>query len=478
MGVTIHSSYTITPSNSSPTTTTIPLSHCQQTKLPNHGSQLYLYTSSNAPPSIQNLRFSLTKALNLYYPLAGRLTWIHGGRLHLLCNSKGVKLSEATCHDHHTTVDELLRNLDNSALVEQFLPKVDYSVDRIEEMPLMAAQITRLPCDGVVLGVAICRVVVDGASLGNFMSAWSKLARGEDLDSSLLVPVHDRGLLDSLGVGVGSRFEHTEFLTPPLWSEDEEEEEQRRTRGSYELGSVVLKLSKGQVEILKNKAHHHDGKDVFGNGLNSSSALSSSRPYTSFEVISGHLWRCVCKVKNEGNWSQKTRVTALVNCRNRVKPNLPQSYFGNATFPTVTPTCSFDDIVHKPLVYAVSNVRKAIERMNDEYVRSAIDYIANQKDMNSLREKLYNPGGGKSRVNSNLYIVSWANFPFYEVDFGWGKPVCLVPGSINSDGKAFVMNNGSGDDFIVAICLQKSHVDDLKKLFYDGIEEVYPNSKL
>ncbi|MED6113184.1 hypothetical protein PIB30_068515 [Stylosanthes scabra] len=474
MGVTIHCSYTITPSNSSPTTTIIPLSHCQQTKLPNHGSQLYLYNTSNSPPSIENLRASLTKALNLYYPLAGRLTWIHGGRLNLLCNSKGVTLSEATCHDHHTTVDELLRNLDNGVLLEQFLPKVDYSVDRIEEMPLMAAQITRLPCDGVVLGAVFCRVVVDGASLGNFMSSWSRLARGEDLDSSLLVPVHDRGILDSLGVSVGSRFEHDEFLTPPLW---EEEEQERGRRESDELGSVVLKLSKGQVEKLKKKARHRYDKDLFGNGSNSS-ALSSSRPYTSFEVISGHLWRCVCKVKNGGNWSQKTRVTALVNCRNRVKPNLPQSYFGNATFPTVTPTCCFDDIVHKPLVYAVANVRKATEQMNDEYVRSAIGYIANQKDMNSLREKLYNPGGGKSRVNPNLYIVSWANFPFYEVDFGWGKPVCLAPGSINSDGKAFIMDNGNGDGFIVAICLQKSYVNDLKKLFYEDIKEVYPNSKL
>ncbi|XP_015970981.1 spermidine hydroxycinnamoyl transferase [Arachis duranensis] len=471
MVVTIDRSYTITPSDSS-STTIIPLSHCDQTKLPNHGSQLSLYTTSNSSSSTENFRASLSKALNLYYPLAGRLRWIHGGRLQLLCNSKGVTLLEATCHDNHTTLDMLLENLDNNVLLEQFLPKVDYSVDRIDDMPLMAAQFTRLPGNGVVLGMIICRAVVDGAALGNFMTSWSKLARGEDLDSSL-VPFYDRGLLDSLGVSVGPRFEHAEFLTPPLWEEQKEEEPQE-----IELATVVLKLTKGQVEMLKKKAYHDGVKDGFGNGSNSSNTLSSSRPYTSFEVISGHLWRCICKVKNEGNWGQKTRVCALVNCRNRFKPNLPQSYFGNATFPTVTPTCCFDDIVHKPLGYAIQNVRKAIERMNDEYVRSAIAYIANQKDMNSLRQKLYNLGGGKSRVNPNMYIVSWANFPFYEADFGWGKPVCLVPGSINSDGKVFIMNNGSGDGFIVATCLQQSLVDDLKKLFYEDIEEVYPNSKL
>ncbi|QHN86847.1 Shikimate O-hydroxycinnamoyltransferase [Arachis hypogaea] len=175
-----------------------------------------------------------------------------------------------------------------------FLPKVDYSVDRIDDMPLMAAQFTRLRA------------------------------------------------------------------TASFWDDYLSCCEQKEEPQEIELATVVLKLTKGQVEMLKKKAYH-DG-DGFGNGSNSST-LSSSRPYTSFEVISGHLWRCICKVKNEGNWGQKTRVCALVNCRNRFKPNLPQSYFGNATFPTVTPTCCFDDIVHKPLGYAVRNVRKAIERM-------------------------------------------------------------------------------------------------------------------
>ena len=74
-----------------------------------------------------------------------------------------------------------------------------------------------------------------------------------------------------------------------------------------------------------------------------------------------------------GDLGQPTRLTTLVNCRNRLRPSLPTAYFGNATFPTVTPTCSFDEIMHKPLSYAVGKVREAIGKMSDEYVRSALD---------------------------------------------------------------------------------------------------------
>jgi hypothetical protein len=41
-------------------------------------------------------------------------------------------------------------------------------------------------------------------------------------------------------------------------------------------------------------------------------------------------------VRFEGNWNQPTRLTTLVNCRNRLNPPIPKNYFGNATFPTVT----------------------------------------------------------------------------------------------------------------------------------------------
>lgn len=444
--VSINRSYTVIPSETTPTST-LSLSLCDQIKLPNHGSQLYLYTSNNNTtrnPSIHILITSLSKTLTHYYPLAGRLAFTQGGHLKLLCNSKGALLLEATS----------ILAFENTPQ-QNLVPTIDYDVP-IEDIPLLIAQFTKFPCGSITLGVLLCRALLDGSSAANFMNSWAKLARGEKLDSSL-IPFHDRTVLDSRrNFHIPSRFQHLEFFPPPLW---EGNFAKVTTKPLYT--TAIFKLTKIQVEKLKNKANNNNNK--------------VRRSFTSFEVISGHIWRCVCKVRYvKGNGDQPTRLTTLVNCRNRLNPPLPRTYFGNATFPTVTQTCSFDDVMNNPTTrYAVGKVREAIERVNDEYVRSALDYVANQKDLNLLRDTFYNFGkrNGQLGGNPNLYVVGWTNFPFYETDFGWGKPDCMVPGNINSDGKAFLIDAANGDGFIVAICLQDSHLDALKKLFYEDIEE-------
>src|ERR1044072_8010397 len=94
-------SYTVIPSQPSPTPTpTLSLSICDQIKLPNHVSQLYLYNApSSLFPLIHTLTASLSKALTHYYPFAGRLRKTQGGRFELLCNARGALLLGATSDD-------------------------------------------------------------------------------------------------------------------------------------------------------------------------------------------------------------------------------------------------------------------------------------------------------------------------------------------------------------------------------------------
>ena len=114
--------------------------------------------------------------------------------------------------------------------------------------------------------------------------------------------------------------------------------------------------------------------------------------------------------------------------------------------------------------------------MTDEYIRSAIGFIASQRDMNLLRTSYQSPDSNEgSHVlgNPNLNIVSWMNMPIDGADFGFGKPSFLGPGCINSEGKAFIMSSCDDDGSVnVPFRLNAAHMDAFNKFFYEDIRKV------
>nr|POF10270.1 spermidine hydroxycinnamoyl transferase [Quercus suber] len=97
-----------------------------------HQSYIYRAMSNNntIPFSFEAMKNSLSRALIHFYPLAGRLHWIEGGRLELDCNAMRVQLLEA-CSE--AELDELGDFAPTNA-VRDLVPKVDYTTP-IEEGP-------------------------------------------------------------------------------------------------------------------------------------------------------------------------------------------------------------------------------------------------------------------------------------------------------------------------------------------------------
>ncbi|KAI9121667.1 hypothetical protein K1719_008700 [Acacia pycnantha] len=443
------SSHTVIPSEPTPTGI-FPLSDFNHFRLSNHAPLLFVYRphfndQASLQFSIHTLTKSLSRTLVHFYPFAGQLREIHGGRFQLHCNSMGARLLEAVSAAELDDFTDFQPN----RYVEQLFPKIDYNLP-MEEIPLLLIQVTRFRCGGLTLGVSVLRAVVDGVSAVRFVNSWATITRGDGLGlSSSELLLRDSTILDSRKPCTTPRFDHPEFSPPPLWESSLVETEDN------EDSTAILKITKDQVQKLRGKASDFD---------------PPRRRYTSFEVISGVLWRCVCKARYRGNGNQPTRLSTLVNCRNRLRPPLTNAYFGTVTMPTVTKTSTFDAVMSKPLGYAVGEIRRALEKLTDDYVRSALDYVGSQKDVRLLR----NTSTGKSKGNPNLTLVSWMNFSVQDSDFGWGKPVYMGPGNINSEGKAFLMNDGAGGDgFIVAIRLQASHMVAFRELFYEETGQLF-----
>ncbi|WCJ24974.1 HXXXD-type acyl-transferase family protein [Euphorbia peplus] len=449
MEVTIKNSCTvkaITPTKSGP----LSLSEWDQIGTITHVPTIYFYKPSSVwlaqPDSIINtLKDSLCRALVPFYPLAGRLNWTGNGRLELDCNNKGVTIIDA---ESQSTIEDL-GDLSPSPTYQYLVPVVDYSLP-INELPLLLVQLTKFQCGGISLSLTISHAVVDGPSALHFISEWARIARGETLYK---VPFLDRKILRAGDPPVGKPLlDHKEFDLPPLLLGEPNNLEERRKKTTVDM----LKVTREQVEKLKMKAN--EGKD-----------LEKERGYTRYETLTGHVWRSACKARGHQP-DQPTALGVCVDSRSRMQPPLPDGYFGNATLDVIAVSSS-GELVSKPLGFASSKIREAIEKVTNEYVISGIDFLKNQKDLTKFQD-LHALGGddGPFYGNPNLGVVSWLRLPIHGLDFGWGKEIYMGPGTHDFDGDSLLLPSHQGDgSLILAICLQVVHMEAFKKHFYEDI---------
>ncbi|XP_057781407.1 spermidine hydroxycinnamoyl transferase [Salvia miltiorrhiza] len=427
----------------------MPLTESDQTGILTHVPTIYFYK-----PHSQNwlttkhtifttLQTSLAKALAHFYPLAGRLRWLDGARLELDCNSSGAHLIEADSDATFSDLGDFTPSPDFVHLV----PRINYSLP-IEEIPLLAMQVTNFRCRGVTLGYSVSHAVVDGQSALHFISEWANLARGAPLGAS---PSLDRRLLRAGDPPseARSRFEHPQFDPPPflVGRSNNKEEREKETVVS------MLKLSRSQVQLLKTEANR-----------------GTARAYTRYEAIAGHIWRSACRARGHAP-EQPTALGICVDVRGRVRPPLPPKFFGNAIIDVIARGRS-GELADRPLGYAAGKIREAIDGVTSEYVHSVIDFLKNLDDFSRLQDiHALRTEGGSFYGNPNIGVVSWMCLPLHGLDFGWGKEFFMAPGSHDCDGDSLILPACGGDagDLLVALCLQVECMEDFKKFFYQEI---------
>ncbi|CAJ1964340.1 unnamed protein product [Sphenostylis stenocarpa] len=449
--VTIKASYTILPKKPTPGGF-LWLSDIDQVARLYHPRTIYVFDAKhNHDTLIKQMRNSLSKILCHYYPLAGRLRRIEeGGRLELNCNAKGVLLIEAestkSLHDYGDFLGESIMDL---------VPIADYTNTPLEELPLLLVQVTSfLGDEAFSVGVAISHTLYDGLAAIQFINSWAKLARGDTLEPHEM-PFLDRTVLKVTSPPSPPRFDHLEYKPLPLILGRCDNTVEKNKK----VIATMLKLTAEQVERLKNKANDDESRK------------QGSRPFSRFEAIAAHVWRCACKARGlEEN--QPTVVRFNVDIRNRITPPLPRNYFGNALSLTAT-SSHVGEILSNSLSHVAQKIRKAIEAVTQEYIGSQIDVIRGQKDVDSARALYFGSNEGKNALfygNPNLLITSWMSMPVNEADFGWGKPVHFGVANMATQDRVILFRSLDGDGSIVlTIHFQMELMELFKKLIYEEI---------
>ena len=102
--------------------------------------------------------------------------------------------------------------------------------------------------------------------------------------------------------------------------------------------------------------------------------------------------------------------------------------------------------------------------MDNEYLRSALDYLELQPDLKVLLR------GAHTFRCPNLGITSWARLPIHDADFGWGRPIFMGPGGIAYEGLSFIIPSSTNDGSLsLAIALPPEQMKVFQELFYDDI---------
>ncbi|XP_038683070.1 stemmadenine O-acetyltransferase-like [Tripterygium wilfordii] len=332
----------------------------------------------------QLLKQSLSDAINLYYPLAGKIK----EDLSISCNDDGVSYMVAeingTCLSDYLSQPDLtqITKLLPDVMVEN---KVITSGDHVAVI-----QESRFPCGGITLAVVVSHSLFDGASMCAFLKTWAAMAVKSSNHQQVQVVVNPNFDAPSIFPPV-DEFPKEAMLGAIL--------DQFLRQGKCALKRFVFDAS--AVARLKARATSH--------GVPNPSRV---------EVITALL--CESTMKAKAPIRRPTLITHSVNMRRRAVPAFPELMVGNLVWIAAATVLGGEDVEWSGLL---GKMREAILKIDNDLVKS----LQVGGDLFPLVKEI---GGAAAGGFEAILCGSLCNCGLYNVDFGWGNPwwVSIVPG--------------------------------------------------
>ncbi|XP_073145816.1 BAHD acyltransferase DCR [Henckelia pumila] len=390
-----------------------------------YNQKLIIYKSGEDFDGIvEKLKDGLAVVLEEFHQLAGKLDKDEDGVFKVVYDDdmEGVEVVAAAAEE--VEVAELTAEQGTSKFKELLPYNGILNLEGLHK-PLLAVQVTKLK-DGVVIGCAFNHAILDGTSTWHFMSAWSEICSG----SSATV------------------------ATPPFLDRTKA----RNTRVKLDLSQpsdapehAKSASSNGAAKTLREKVFKFSGSAV--DQIKSRVNAGGSKPFSTFQSLSAHVWSAVTRAR-ELKPEEYTVFTVFADCRKRLEPKMPESYFGNLIQAIFTVTAA-GLILSNPIEFGADLIRTAIE----SHDAKAIDARNTEWETKPIIFQFKDAG-----VNC-VAVGSSPRFKVYDVDFGWGKPESVRSGLNNRfDGMVYLYPGKDGGRSIdVEISLEDDALKRLEK---------------
>jgi BAHD acyltransferase len=278
------------------------------------------------------------------------------------------------------------------------------------------------------MGCAFNHGILDGTSTWHFIRSWAEICGGAH--SISVPPFLDR-----------TKARNTRLKFDVSLPSDTLASSNADTKPGPHLREKIFSFSEAAIDKIKSKVNANPPSS------------DGSKPFSTFQSLSVHIWRHVTRAR-ELKPEDHTVFALFADCRKRLEPPMPKSYFGNLIQAVFTVT-TVGLLSANPAEFGAAMIQKsiemhdtkAIEERNQEWERSP--HIFQFKD-----------------VGVNAVVVgSSPRFKAYEVDFGWGKPESVRTGSNNRyDGMVYLLQGKSGGRSInVEISLEAATMERLEK---------------
>ncbi|EOY22400.1 3'-N-debenzoyl-2'-deoxytaxol N-benzoyltransferase, putative [Theobroma cacao] len=331
----------------------------------------YSATAENPRKRSLQLKESLSKTLVHFYTFAGRL-------------SESFSID---CNDNGATYIEAQVAIDMSVVLKE--PEIDLLLQLLPCDPhenlaepsaqvVLSIQVNYFACGGMAICVCVHHAVADASAVATFLQSWAAVACGANLtdtetfDCTSLFPRQDLS-------GFWEVLEENKDL---IIRED--------------VVTTRFLFDRSKIDVLR---------DEIGNGS------SLYRP-TRVEAVSALIWNAMVASIAEYDKTIPIYVATSVNLRKRMNFPFPQKCVANVSQFIMT---ELPIEKTKNLSNLAGNLHDSITKVDDEYVRKL---HAGGAYLNIMKGAI--KGFGKNWIFS---FSSWCRFPFYETDFGWGKPI-------------------------------------------------------
>lgn len=383
---------------------------------------------------VDNLKATISQALAIFYPLAGRLSAIENVddtiSFFIDCNGAGALFVHAAVDDV-TLADVLDPIIIPDDLVYSFFPmKASRNGEAaFTKSPLLAVQVTEL-VDGVIIACTMNHCAVDGTSYWHFFNVWSEISlSGLERVSPHSRPVFGRECLDGI----------VELpISIPL-SRDRILDSGRYAQPQPNLQQRMFRFSKEKVAELKAKA-------------NMEMRITNSKDtISSLQALLAHLWKSIARNRRL-DADEDCHYWVVIGMRQRIQPPLPKEYFGNST-KGMPAKFTAREVLEQGLGWVAWKINRVVASQTAGEARKFLEDWEKSPTILDFR-----------RLPANtLLTIGSPRFDVYGNDFGWGRPIAVRSGQAGKlDGSLTVYPGAELDGSIdFEVCLSTETLEAL-----------------